>query len=132
VSRTALAAAALACAALACGGYPLYEAPEERGASRPLSRSEHQRSGELTWRPGLLQQTPEAVLFEFTLQNGTARDYLSVMLRLVLRGPERAIATVRYPAGPLAAGGMRRVRAHLAPPGFDVEGADLELIFAQE
>lgn len=125
---------ALACAALAlaCGGLPRYEAPEERGAARPLSRSEHPRSGELTWRPGLLRQTPEAVLFEFTLQNGTARDYLSVMLRLVLRGPQRAIATVRYPAGPVSAGGTRRVRAHLAPPGFDVEGADLELIFAQE
>jgi hypothetical protein len=60
--------------------------------------------------------------------NGTSRDYLSVMLRLVLRGPDRNIATVRYPAGPLAAGDSRRVRAHLAPPGFTVEGADLELI----
>jgi len=129
VRRLALACA---CLALACGGLPLYEAPEERTGSLPLSRAEQPRSGDLTWRPGLLEQTPEGVLFEFTLVNGTARDYLSVMLRLVLRGPDRSIATVRYPAGPLAAGGSRRVRAHLAPPGFTVEGADLELIFAQE
>lgn len=128
---------ALACAcawlALACGGLPLYEAPEERSsAGFPLSRTEQQRSGELTWRPGRLEQTPEGVLFEFTLVNGTTRDYFSVMLRVVLRGPDHAIATVRYPAGPVAGGGTRRVRAHLAPPGFAVEGADLELIFAQE
>jgi hypothetical protein len=124
---------ALACTlALACGGLPLYETPEERTGSVPLARTEQQRSGDLTWRPGLLEQTPEGVLFEFTLVNGTARDYFSTMLRIVLRGPDRNIATVRYPAGPLAAGGSRRVRAQLAPPGFAVEGADLELIFAQE
>jgi hypothetical protein len=125
---------ALACTGLtlACGSLPRYEAPEERTGSIPLSRTEQPRTGELTWRPGLLEQTAEGVLFEFTLVNGTSRDYLSVMLRLVLRGPDRSIATVRYPAGPLAAGGSRRVRAHLAPPGFAVEGADLELVFAQE
>ena len=124
---------ALACAlALACGGLPLYETPEQRTGSLPLSRTEQPRSGELTWRPSLLEQTPEGVLFEFTLVNGTSRDYFSVMLRIVLRGPERSIATVRYPAGALAAGGHRRVRAQLAPPGFTVEGADLELIYAQE
>jgi hypothetical protein len=118
--------------ALACGGLPLYETPEERIGSVPLSRTEQPRTGELTWRPGLLEQNAEGVLFEFTLVNGSSRDYLSIMLRLVLRGPEHAIATVRYPAGPLRAGSSRRVRAHLAPPGFAVEGADLELIFAQE
>ena len=118
--------------ALACGSLPLYEKPEERGDSLPLSRTEQPRTGELTWRPGLLQQTADGVLFEFTLVNGTKRDYFSLMLRLVLRGPEREIATVRYPAGAIAAGGSRRVRAHLAPPGFQVEGADLELIYAQE
>ena len=118
--------------ALACGGLPLYETPEERTGSVPLSRAEQPRTGELTWRPGRLEQTPEGVLFEFTLVNGTSRDYFSIMLRLVLRGPDRQIATVRYPAGGLAAGGHRPVRAHLAPPGFTVEGADLELIFAQQ
>jgi hypothetical protein len=132
MKRGALLALLLAGLALACGSLPLYEKPEERGGSLPLARSEQQRTGELTWRPGRLQQTPEGVLFEFTLVNGTARDYFSVMLRLVLRGPERQVATVRYPAGALAAGSSRRVRAHLAPPGFAVEGADLELIFAQE
>jgi hypothetical protein len=127
-------ALALGCTwlALGCGGVPLYETPEERGGSLPLTRAEHPRAGELTWRPGLLEQTPEAVLFEFTLLNGTTRDYLSVMLRLVLRGPDRTLATVRYPAGPIAAGATRRIRAHLAPPGFAVEAAELELIFAQE
>jgi hypothetical protein len=133
MKRSALALLlALAALALACGTLPPYETPEERGGSLPLARSEQQRTGELTWRPGRLQQTPEGVRFEFTLVNGTARDYFSVMLRLVLRGSEHRIATVRYPAGAVAAGGSRRVRAHLAPPGFAVEGADLELIFAQE
>jgi len=128
---------AIACACawlvLGCSGLPLYETPEERsGGGFPLSRTEQQRSGELTWRPGRLEQTPEGVLFEFTLVNGTPRDYFSVMLRVVLRGPDHRIATARYPSGAIAGGGSRRVRAHLAPPGFAVEGADLELIFAQE
>lgn len=131
MKRSALALL-LAGVAFACGGFPPYETPEQRSDSVPLARSEQQRTGAVTWRPGRLEQTPEGILFEFTLVNGTARDYFSVMLRVVLRGPGREIATVRYPAGPLAAGGTRRVRAQLAPPGFLVEGADLELIFAQE
>ena len=122
----------LACLALACGSLPPYEAPEARGGSLPLTRADQPRSGELTWRSGELTQTEEGVLFEFTLSNGTSRHYFSVMLRLALRGAGSALATVRYPAGPLAAGASRRVRAHLAPPGFAVEGADVELLFAQE
>jgi hypothetical protein len=54
------------------------------------------------------------------------------MLRILLRGGKHELATVRYPAGPLAAGASRRVRAYLPPPGFLVEGADVELILAQE
>lgn len=123
---------ACACLTLACGGLPLYETPEERTPSLPLTRANQQRTGGLTWRPGVLQQTDEGVHMEFTLVNGTARNFLSVMLRIVLRGAQGSLATVRYPAGPLAAGGSRRVRAHLAPPGFSVEGAELELIYAQE
>ena len=46
--------------------------------------------------------------------NGTSRDYFNVMLRLVLRGPEHEIATVRYPAGPLA---RRRQPPCPGPPG---------------
>lgn len=127
-------ALALGCAwlALACGSLPLYETPEERVGGLPLAQVPQPRTGELTWRSELFETTPDGLLFEFTLVNGTKRDYLSVMLRLVLRGPERTIATVRYPAGGLAAGASRRVRAHLAPPGFAVESADLELIYAQE
>jgi hypothetical protein len=126
---------ALACASLAlsCGALPLYETPEERsGGGVPLTQANQPRTGELTWRSEVFEPIADGVLFEFTLVNGTKRDYLSIMLRLVLRGPERRIATVRYPAGPLAAGASRRVRAHLAPPGFAVESADVELIFAQE
>jgi hypothetical protein len=125
---------ALACAwlALACGALPLYETPEERAGGLPLSQAPQPRTGELTWRSETFETTPDGLLFEFTLVNGTKRDYISLMLRLVLRGPERAIATVRYPAGGLAAGASRRIRAHLATPGFAVESADLELIYAQE
>lgn len=127
---------ALACASalLACGGLPRYELPEERsGGGTPLTRANQPRTGELTWRSETVETRPDGgILFEFTLVNGTKRDYLSIMLRLVLRGPEHRIATVRYPAGGLAAGASRRVRAHLAPPGFPVEAADLELLYAQE
>lgn len=118
--------------ALACGGAPLYEVPEQRGPGTPLAEAPQRRTGEITWRRGRLEQTPEGVFFEFTLVNGTARDYYSAMLRIVLRGGDYEIATARYPVGPLAAGSERSIRAHLAPPGFVVEGADLELVYAQQ
>jgi hypothetical protein len=118
--------------ALGCGSLPPFETPDERTGGIPVTRTEHRRTGQLTWRPAGLQQTAEGVRFEFTLVNGTTRDYLSVMLRLVLRGPGSDLATARWPAGPVAAHGERRVRAHLAPPGFEVEGADVELLYAQE
>jgi hypothetical protein len=128
----ALLAAAAGALALGCAGVPPYEEPGERIGGVPLSRTEHPPTGQLGWRPLALVQTAEGVVFEFTLVNGTARDYLSVVLRVVLRGPAHRIATARWPAGPLRARGERRVRAHLAPPGFSVEGADLELLVAQE
>ena len=117
---------------LGCGGLPRYEDPDQRSGGRPVTQAPHRRTGELTWRPGRLENTPEGVRLEFTLVNGTARDYFSIMLRLVLRGGDHDMATVRYPAGALAAGGSRLVRAHLPPPGFVVESAELELIVAQE
>jgi hypothetical protein len=128
------AALALLCAGLSlcCAGLPPYEDPDQRSGGRPLTQALHRRSGELTWRPGRLSNTPEGVRLEFTLVNGTARDYFSIMLRLVLRGGDHDLATVRYPTGALAAGGSRHVRAHLPPPGFVVESADIELIVAQE
>jgi hypothetical protein len=130
--RRVAAGACAAAVALGCSGLPPYEAPEDRIGGVPLSHAEQPRTGQLTWRPSRLVQTPDGVLFEFTLVNGTSRDYLSVMLRVVLRGEDRGIATARWPAGPLAARGERRIRAHLAPPGFAVAGADLELLYAQE
>ena len=127
-ARALLGAALL----LACGGLPLYETPEERTAGTPLTQAPQRRTGEITWRPSVLETTSEGVRLELALMNGRSRDFHSVMLRLVLRGPEHEIATVRYPAGTLAAGAERRVRAVLAPPGFVVVGLDLELIYAQE
>ena len=127
--RSALAAALLA---LACSGAPPYELPEERSAGRPLTRAPNPRTGEITWRPGAHEATPDGPRIEFTLMNGTTRDYPSVMLRLVLRGPAREMATVRYPAGPLGARSSKVVRAHLAPPGFEVKEIQIELIWAQE
>lgn len=117
---------------LACSGPPLYETPEQRSGGRPLTQAPHRRTGELTWRQGRLEIAPDGVLFEFTLVNGTPRDYLSIMLRVLLRGGKHELATVRYPAGPLTAGASRRVRAFLPPPGFVVESAGIELILAQE
>ena len=127
--RRALAAAGLA---LACSGTPRYELPEERSAGRPLTETTHPRTGELTWRPGELEQTPERVRVGFTLMNGTPRDYLSVMLRVVLRGGDREMATARYPVGPLAARSSKVIQAFFGPPGFEVQETQLELIFAQE
>ncbi len=115
-----------------CSGLPVYESPEERTDGLPISQTEQPRSGELTWRSSRLEASADGLLFEFTLMNGSSRDYISTMLRLVLRGPGRSMATVRYPAGPISAGGSRRVRAHLPSPGFAVESAELELIWAQE
>jgi hypothetical protein len=124
-----LAAALLA---LACAGAPPFELPEERGAGQPLSESPNLRTGEITWRSGRLETTPEGVRFEFTLMNGTARDYAAMMLRLVLRGPDRKLATVRYPVGSLSRGSRKVVSALLASPGFEVEETQIELIWAQQ
>ena len=81
-------ALALACAslALACGSLPRYEKPEERLGGLPLSQAPQPRTGDLTWRSEAFETTPDGLRFEFTLVNGTKRDYQSVMLRLVLRG----------------------------------------------
>jgi hypothetical protein len=122
------AALALACA----GGAPPYELPEERTAGRPLTQAPNPRTGEISWRAGPIEKTPDGLRVEFTLMNGTSRDYFNVMLRMVLRGAGRQVATVRYPIGPLGARSTKRVQAHLAPPGFEVEEAQLELIWAQE
>ncbi|MEN8159989.1 MAG: hypothetical protein ABFS41_07960 [Myxococcota bacterium] len=133
MSHRPLARVLAACLLLACGGLPLYELPEERTSGEPMMEAPNPRTGELAWRSGSLEMAPDgAVRFEFTLMNGTTRDYLSIMLRIVLRGPDREIATVRYPAGPLAGRSSKVVRSHLAPPGFVVETAHLELIYAQE
>jgi len=125
----ALVAALLA---LACSGTPPYETLEERSGGRPLTQAPNPRTGELTWRLGALVTTPAGVRFDFTLMNGTSRDYANVMLRLVLRGPAREMATVRYPIGPLPARASKRIQAQLASPGFPVEEAHIELVWAQE
>ena len=127
--RGALLATALA---LACSGAPPYELPEERAVGRPLRSAPNPRTGEITWRSGTLEQTPERVRVGFTLVNGTPRDYVSVMLRLVLRGASHETATARYPVGPLAARSSKVIQAFLAPPGFEVRDTQLELIWAQE
>jgi hypothetical protein len=124
-----LAAAGLV---LACSGTLPYELPEERSGGRPIAEAPNPRTGEITWRPGALEKTETGLRFQFTLMNGTSRDYLGTMLRLVLRGPGREIATVRYPAGPLAARSSKVVQAMLGPPGFEVKEAHIELIWAQE
>jgi hypothetical protein len=130
VRRAALLAALLG---LACaGGPPPFELPEERSEGRPLTQAPNPRSGEISWRPGPIEKTPNGVRVEFTLMNGTSRDYFNVMLRVILRGPGRELASVRYPTGPFAARSTKRIQAHVGAPGFEVEEAQLELIWAQE
>jgi hypothetical protein len=128
-ARAVLAAAWLG---FACSGALPYELPEQRSGGRPMTQAPNPRTGEITWRSGVLETTPAGVRFQFTLMNGTSRDYFNVMLRLVLRGPAREIATVRYPVGALGARSSKVVQAQLAPPGFEVEEAQIELIWAQE
>ena len=120
------------CLALGCASAPAFELPEERTGGRPLAQAPNPRSGEISWRPGPITSTPDGVRVEFTLMNGTPRYYANLMLRVVLHGSGREIATVRYPTGPLSAYSSREVRAHLAWPGFAVEETQLELIWAQE
>ena len=89
---------------LGCGGLPIYEQPEERTGGVPLMEAPNPRTGEIAWRSGSLETHPDGgVRFEFTLMNGTPRDYVSVMLRVVLRGADRETATARYPVGSRAA-----------------------------
>ena len=128
-ARAVLAAAWLA---LACSGALPYELPEERSGGRPMTQAPNPRTGEISWRSGALEQTTAGVRFQFTLMNGTSRDYFNVMLRLVLRGPARQMATVRYPVGPLGARSSKVIHAQLAAPGFEVEETQIELIWAQE
>jgi hypothetical protein len=130
--RQLAALAALACLAAGCAASPPWEAPEERVDGRPLAEAPYPRSGDLSWRPIALVQSEDDVRFEFTLMNGTSRHFQSVMLRIVLRGPGSAIASVRYPTGAISPRSSRRVAALLASPGFEVERAELELIFAFE
>jgi hypothetical protein len=117
---------------LACGGFPPYELPEQRSSGEPLMEAPNPRTGELAWRSGSFETTPEGVTLQFTLMNGTTRNYVSVVLRVILLGPGREMATARYPVGPMAGGSSRVVRAHLGPPGFEVNETRLELIYAQE
>jgi hypothetical protein len=117
---------------LACSGLPPYELPEERSSGEPLMEAPNPRTGDLAWRSGSFETTPEGVLVGFTLMNGTTRDYVSIMLRVILIGPDREMATTRYPIGPMAGRSSKVVRAHLGPPGFEVKETRLELIYAQE
>ena len=111
---------------------PPFELPEERTGGRPLTQAPQPAHRRDQLAPGPPQSTPDGVRFEFTLVNGTPRDYLELDAPRGAARRDREIATVRYPAGPLAAGASRQVRAHLAPPGFAVEEPQLELIWAQE
>jgi len=128
-----LGCAAFLAALLACGGLPVYELPEERTVGVPLMEAPNPRTGELAWRSGRVETAEDGtVRLQFTLMNGTTRDYLSIVVRVVLRGDGRQMATARYPIGPLAARASKTVRAHLAPPGFDVKETQIELVYAQE
>jgi hypothetical protein len=117
---------------LACGGLPPYELPEQRTSGEPLMEAPNPRTGELAWRSGSLETSAEGVHVEFTLMNGTTRDYISVMLRVILLGPDREMATARYPVGSMAGRSSKVVRMHLGPPGFEVKETRLELVYAQE
>src|SRR5262245_10869486 len=117
---------------LGCASAPVYELPEERTGGQPLAQAPYPRSGRITWRPGPISSTSDGLRIELTLMNGTSRDYANLMLRLVLRGPGRQMASVRYPSGPLSRFSTRVVRAHLAPPGFEVKRTRVELLWAQE
>lgn len=115
---------------LGCGSAFLpTESSEERGPGTPLSRSEHPRAGELTWRLGAVQRTDDALRIDFTLLNGTSRNLEHGLLRVVLYGPDGEQLSARLPFMGIGRGRSQAMSARFASVPFRVADLGLELIF---
>lgn len=125
-----LGLAILGCAALlACGG----NGPAAESASRggtPLGRSSHPRSGQFTYRLSAIEQHGSEVRVDFSISNGTHRDYNSVLIRVVLFGNSGEIRTVELPIGAMRAEQRRPRVARLEDVPFQVRDITLELVYA--
>lgn len=121
----------LAAALLPACGTPTgrLETPAERGrAGTPLGRSAHLRSGTLSWRLGAVERRERGVRVDLVLQNGTARHFDHLLLRVAVHGRASERASVRLPVGGLRAGRSHRVSARLPEVPFRVRDVRVELL----
>ena len=120
----------LVLALLGCGtAYLPVETLDERSHGAPLSRSEFQRSGELTWRLGDVERTGDALRIDFSLTNGTSRALEQGMLRVILYGPDGGQMSGRLPFSGIGVGRSRALSARFASVPFRVADLGLEIIF---
>ncbi|MCP3985890.1 MAG: hypothetical protein GY723_16025 [bacterium] len=105
------------------------ESIEDREHGIPLSRSVHQRSGELTWRLGDVKRTGEALRIDFTLTNGTSRILEQGLLRVILHGPNGEQLSGRLPFSGIRRGHTRALSARFGSVPFRVADLGLEVIF---
>lgn len=115
---------------LGCGtAFLPVESIEERGPGTPLSRSQNQRSGELTWRLGDVERVGETLRIDFTLTNGTSRDLEHGLLRVILYGPDGEQLSARLPFAGFPRGRSQIMSARFAAVPFRVADLGLELIY---
>jgi hypothetical protein len=106
------------------------ETPEQRAVGTPIGRSDHPRSGHLSYRVGRIEQVDDLVLVDLHLYNGTKRDYATVTLRVLVHGGPGELASIRVPLGGMGADRSRPVSARLPGVPFQVRDVGLELIYA--
>lgn len=122
------AALALAGALLAVGCLPTAPPPDARRSalrSVRIRESFRPRANEFTYHLLALDQEEGRVRVDLDLVNGTARDFTSVSVSLVLlealdlANPRER--TIVYPIGAMSSGAQRRVAVEARSVGFRVE-----------
>ncbi|MBW2241745.1 MAG: hypothetical protein JRH01_07140 [Deltaproteobacteria bacterium] len=128
--RTITLPVLLGLACFGCGtAYLPVESIDERSHGTPLSRSEYQRSGDLTWRLGDVERTGDALRIDFSLTNGTSTPVRQGMLRVILYGPDGEQMTGRLPFSGIGVGRSRALSARFAAVPFRVADLGLEIIY---
>ncbi len=129
--RRALLVGALLLGACVPGSPDVWEPAEDTmRAGRPLGRSLHLRSGHLTYRLGQVDQEDANVRVGVVLMNGSHRDYQSLILRVILHGPEGRQREDRLVVGPFREGASRGLSAWISGVPFPVQDVSLELVLA--
>jgi hypothetical protein len=105
--------------------------PEDTARSgTPLGRSSHLRSGQFTYRLGGIEQRGSDVRVDFSISNGTHRDYNSVLIRVILFGDGGGIRTVELPIGAIRAEQSKPQVARIDEVPFRVRDLTVELVYA--